>query len=197
MHAIRLFSLLAPPLFLIGCGHPVGSEVEKILADSALSDEEAVSATAMAILPHDVINECEASVEKREDGTLILNATHTSLSSITSVDREDLLAIARSDMAKHLWRIFRAGAPRHLAEVSLLHRITILTSAADRTEEVLDLIKVRLTLAQIESISGWDTVDPYDAGEYDILEPAGVEITDQVQEKWTTEQDGSDQLKVR
>ncbi len=194
MRTLSLLVLTVFPLFLLGCGHPIGTEVAEILIDSDLSDEQAVTATAKAILPHNAINEREAIVEKKEDGMLVLNATHTYRSQITSLDKEDLLRVTHSDMAQHLWRMFRAGSKRKLVEVSLLHRITVMQGGA---WVPLDLIKVRLTLDQIQSISGWDTVDPYDTGEHDILEPDGREITDQIQKKWTTELDQSDQLAVQ
>ncbi|MDP7036227.1 MAG: hypothetical protein QF752_17235 [Planctomycetota bacterium] len=194
MRILRLLTLALSPLILFGCGHPIGTEVAAILTDSDLSDKQTVTATAKAILPHDPINESEAAVEENEDGTLTLNTTHTNRSKLSSLDKDDLLLVTHSDMAKHLWRMFRAGAERKLVEVSILHRITVMQGGAWIP---FDLIKVRLTLDQIQSISGWDTVDPYDTGEHDILEPDGREITNQIQKKWTTELDQSDQLTVQ
>jgi len=180
-------------LIICGCGDGAAGKVQAIVDDKSKTDEQAISEIAKMVWPKTILRDLEVKVEKSSDGKYRASIISIYKSEITiSTSKEQLRATEYMGMSKFIWRMLRAGQQRNLDEVLLTQRITV---KVDGKTELLDLFTVRLKLAKLKSLSGWDKADPYDVGEFDILNPAGQAVTDQISAAWKVEKDNLDSLK--
>lgn len=61
----------------------------------------------------------------------------------------------------------------------------------------MDLYQVRPSAAQLKSVAGWNTADPFSVNEYDILDtPEALQVTAGIVKTWTVVFNDKDKLKI-
>lgn len=180
----------AAVLLAVGCGHETKSALEKLEADKSLSDEQAVVEMAKAAWIYDV-GDNEKFTASKKDGKLLLTGMTIDKIAATSLDQDNFRQITMEQDAKYMWRLFRSASKRGLAEMVFTHK-QVLAGDPD-----FEMYRVRLSLDQLKSVSGWDTADPYSVGEYDVLDtPEAQAVLDKIVDTWTVELDNTSKVKI-
>jgi hypothetical protein len=179
-------------MFTAACGHETKNEIAKLEKDSSLQDDQALQKMAEACWIYTSGDSEKFTARKRPNGVFTLTGQAIDKLGVTSLKQDNLVLVNMLTDAKFMWRLFRAGMKRGLDEVVFSRIITLMPSGT------LELYRVRINLAQLKAIPGWDTADPYDVGEYDLLNsPEAKEVEKKIIGTWTVEVNNGDKVKVR
>ncbi len=187
----RLAAIALLSWVLLACGHETKSALEKLEADKTMADDKAVVEMAKASFMHSSGDSEKFSATKKGDALLLTGMTKDTLA-LTNLDKDNFRQIEMGMDAKYMWRLFRSGTKRGLTEMVFTHKQALSDGS------MMDLYRVRLTLAQLKGISGWDTADPYSTGEHDVLDTeAAKSVVKSVVKTWTVELDNIDKLDIQ
>lgn len=179
-------------LVLTACGHETKKALSKLERDKSMSDEQALQKMAEASWMYTSGDSEKFTAQKKADGKYAVAGQVIDKMGVTSLKQENFLTINMLMDAKYLWRFFRGGMNRGLDEVVFSRVITLGASGQ------LELYRVRMNLARLKSIPGWDTADPYDVGEYDVLSSAEAnDVEKKITETWTVEVNNGGKVKIR
>ena len=177
---------------LIACGHETKKAHAALEKDTKISDTEAIQKMAEASWIYTFDDSEKFTVTKKSNGKYSMVGLTTNKLGITSLDAESYLRIEMLQDAKFMWRLFRAAKSRGLEDIVYSRFITFTNG------QKLELYRVRLTLADLESIAPtWLTADPYSVGEHDILDTeAAVAVEKKIPELWKVEVNNRDKVKI-
>ncbi len=174
-----------------GCSHDTKSAFKDIEGDSSLSDEQALVKMAKASWLFAVGPNIQFKATKTAKGKFLLTGFKKDSIGVTPMSDETFMPITTALDAKYVWRLFRGGLGRGLDEVLYTHKLSLLPDGE------MDLYQVRVSAAQLKSVAGWDTADPFSVNEYDVLDtPEALQVTAGIVKAWTMVFNNKDKLKI-
>ena len=174
-----------------GCTHDTKSAFKDINGDASLSDEQALIKMAKASWLFAVGPNIQFKATKDAKGKFLLTGFKKDSIGVTPLGDDNFMPITTALDAKYIWRLFRGGLDRGLDEVLYTHKLSLLPDGE------MDLYQVRLSAAQLKSVAGWDTADPFSVNEHDVLDtPEALQVTAGIVKAWTMVFNNRDKLKI-
>ena len=165
-------------------------EAEKLAANKGLSDEKALEGIAEQVWHLYSGGRRRIALTKAADGKFSMSVRIEGGSITAAKNAEMYREIELLTAAQDLWRVMKFGSRRNLDAVTLTLAQQI---TGGRTIEVC---RVRLTLDQLKKVSEWQSADPYDVDEHDLLDESVRHIPKEIRKVWTMEMDNFAAIRI-
>jgi len=167
------------------------SKLNKIAKDSKLSDQQAVS-EMVGVIWEFIVTKSKRKVKVvKRNNKLMVGVTIIGYPSSTGIGKKYYKQIKLEGVAKYMWRLLRYGQKRNIDSV-VVKFIKPLATASN-----FNLYTVGLSMDQLKKIDGWDTLDPYNTGDYDILDESVRQVPKDIIKNWTVFVDNFNKIIIR
>lgn len=177
---------LAITLGIVACK----PEVEKIAADKGLSDEKALEGIAEDVWKLYSGGRRKIALNKAADGKFSMNVRIQGGSITAAKNAKMYREIELLTAAQDLWRVLKFGSRRNL------NAVTLTLAQQVSGGQTIEVYRVRLSLDQLKKVSEWESGDPYNVNEHDLLDESVRHIPKEIRKVWTMEMDNFSAIRI-
>ena len=163
------------------------SKLDSIAKDKGISDKEAVTKMVTTIWEN-VLPSHRKIIVKKSEGKLFVGVQIRAYSGTTTLKAENFKRINLVLMAKNMWRMLRYGVKRDIDTIMVEYIFPL----PGNPNFVLFLVS--LDMDQLKTVEGWNTLDPFDTNEYDVLEGDSAKVPVEIMKVWKMKKDNFSQV---
>ena len=164
-------------------------EAEKLAGNKGLTDEKAIEGIGESVW-HLYKGRRTIVVSKAASGKFAMNARIQGGEITAAKNAKMYREIELQTIAQDLWRVLKYGSRRNLEAVTL----TLAQKVSGG--QTIEVCRIRLTLDQLKKVSEWESADPYDVNEYDLLDESLRHILKEIRAVWTMEMDNFAAIRI-